>query len=88
MFRRFGDEKPDIEYPCAWSYRLIARSAEVIEAAVRRVVGSSDYRLDASNTSATGRYVAVRLTVVVRDEEHRLEIGRRLKADDAILYVL
>lgn len=88
MFRRFGDEKPVIDYPCAWSYRLIGRSAEVVEAAVRRIVAGTDYRLDSSNTSATGKYVAVKLTVVVQHEGHRLEIGRRLKADDAILYVL
>lgn len=85
---RFGDEKPLIDYPCAWSYRLIGRSAEAIEAALRGIVGESDYRIDASNTSRTGKYVALRLTVVVQHEAHRLEIGRRLKAQDAILYVL
>jgi putative lipoic acid-binding regulatory protein len=85
---RLGDEKPRIDYPCAWSYRLIGRTAASIEAVLERVVGHSDYRVDRSNTSATGKYVALRLTVVVQHEEQRLEIGRRLKAEDAILYVL
>lgn len=86
--QRFGDKKPQIDYPCAWSYRLIGRSAASIEAVLERLVGHSDYRVDRSNTSTTGKYVALRLTVVVQHEEQRLALGRRLKAEDAILYVL
>ena len=68
----------EIEYPCRWGYRIIGTSREAIRAAIDEVVGDAEHSLDLSNTSASGKYVAFRLEVLVRDEGHRLGIYEAL----------
>ncbi len=81
-------EKPEIIYPCPWGYRLIGTSETEIRAAVARAVGDAAHELELSNTSAQGRYVAMKLTVQVQDEDQRLGIDKELNADPAIRMVL
>lgn len=88
MIRFFGDEKPHLDYPCSWSYRLIGRDEATLRSAVAGVVEADEYRIVPSHKSRTGRYVSMRLTLTVRDEAHRISLFEDLKASRATLYVL
>ena len=79
---------PLFEYPCPWSYRIIGTSETVIRELVRDILGDAAYEIERSASSRTGRYVALRLSLVVRDEEERLSIYRRLGSDATVRYVL
>ena len=79
--------RPHIEYPCAWSYRLIGASEASLREAVRDVLGAPA-ALTQGRASGRGRYVSATLTVQVRDEPHRLAVFEALAAHEAVVYVL
>ena len=81
-------EKPVIHYPCPWSYRIIGTHEGLMRMAIRALVGEDAYDLERGNTSRTGKYVSLKLTLTVRDEAHRLGIARTLLREDVIRYVL
>lgn len=83
-----GDRTPDIDYPCSWTYRLIGESQQEIRALVTEILGDSDHELEHSHDSRNGRYVSLKLTLVVRNDMHRLMLYRRLSGCRAIKYVL
>ena len=77
--RTFGEaDRPEIEYPCRWSYKVVGESEERLRAVIRKVVGDTDHTLKLSNTSRTGKYVSLALDVLVRDEVQRRGIGQTL----------
>ena len=78
----------EIPYPCLWNYRIIGTEEEAMRALVADVAGDDSYRLVRSNRSHSGKYVALLLTLVVRDEEHRLGVFRHLADAETIRYVL
>jgi len=78
----------ELQYPREWAYRIIGTHEKLIRQLVADILAELPYELDASNASATGRYVALHLRVEVRDEAHRNEIFGRLKADEAVKVVL
>ncbi|MHC4958165.1 MAG: HP0495 family protein [Planctomycetota bacterium] len=83
-----GDQTPEIEYPCAWSYRLIGDSEPNMRGVVGRILGESEYELVVSRESRTGKYVSLKLTVVVQNDVQRLMLYRRLSQDPVVRYVL
>ncbi len=83
-----GGRGPDIEYPTRWGYRIVGTSAVALRALVQEILGEHPHTLTASRTSRSGRYVSYHLTLVVRDEAHRLEVYTRLRAAETILRVL
>ena len=81
-------DKPEIEYPCPWSFRILGTSEEIVRTVIAEIVGDEAHELHFSNTSSGGKYVALRLELEVRDEVHRLELYRRLAARNSIVAVL
>jgi len=81
-------EKPVIEYPCKWSFRVIGSDEPLMRKAVEITMGDSSYSLLVSNASKTGKYVSLNLETVVRDEGHRNQIYGDLKAAPTIKMVL
>lgn len=84
----FENQRPEIEYPCHWSYRIVGTSADSIRALVITVASESEHKLEPSNVSSGGKYVSFKLTLLVRDEAHRHEVFRTLAADDSVRHVL
>jgi len=81
-------DRPHIEYPCDWEYRVIGADAAALEAAVRGVLGDEEYALSAGNTSPKGRWRTLRVELRVRTEEHRDELHRRLREHPDVRMVL
>jgi len=80
--------KPEIRYPCRWSYKLIGKSERDLRAAVALVLADQDYDLNRSNRSRTGRYCSLALSLVVHDERERRWIGQTLHEHAAVTMVL
>ena len=81
-------QKPLIEYPCKWSFRMIGSDEPLMRKAVETTMGDSAYSLMVSNASKTGKYVSLNLETVVRDKGHRNQIYNGLKAAQPIKMVL
>jgi putative lipoic acid-binding regulatory protein len=63
--------KPEIDYPCLWTYRIIGWDEPRIRAAVTELVGGIEHRLVLARESSTGKYRTLQLEITVRDEAHR-----------------
>jgi putative lipoic acid-binding regulatory protein len=81
-------QRPEIEYPCEWSYRVIGTAEAAIRALVAEIAGDAAHALETSNVSSQGTYVSVRLTVLVVDEDHRLAIFHSLRDAECVKMVL
>lgn len=81
-------DKPEIEYPCRWSYRVIGSDESSIRAAAAEVMGQEEYGLRLSRSSSGGRYISLALEAEVATEEQRLSVYDRLCAHPAVVMVL
>lgn len=84
----FGDRRPELSYPCTWTYRLICTDAELLRSAVTALMGTSEHTLEAIGASASGRYQRLELRVHVRDEIERNDIFQALGRIEVVRFVL
>ena len=81
-------EKAEIEYPCAWNYKVIGIDVEALQNAVATVLGSQQYLLTHSRSSSSGKYQSMHLETVVDNEERRNVIFAALKNHAAVRMIL
>ncbi len=80
--------RPKIDYPCEWEYRIIAKDEEGLRRAVSEVLGAKQYTLSFSNISKGGKYISFALKTVVAAEKERNGIYVSLRKYDAIKSVI
>ena len=78
----------ELTYPREWGYRIIGSHEKLIRQLIGEVMGDLEYTLEHSRKSNEGKYVALALSVEVRDEAHRDSIFALLKAHEAVKLVL
>lgn len=81
-------EKPEIIYPCNWSYRIVGSSEEEIREALLSILKDKFYALELSNTSGKGTYVSMKLTAEVASEAERVTLFETIKALPFVKMVL
>lgn len=74
------ENKPKINYPCFWKYKLIISKDEKIENIVALVTKQKEYKLEFSNLSSNGKYQSHNLSVFVLNDKERLDIFNKLKS--------
>jgi len=84
----FEGLKAEIEYPCAWVYKIIGRREIYLRMAVAEVVGAQSHKLTFSRHSSAGKYCSMRLELLVSDEEQRISIGEALHEHPDVRFVL
>lgn len=82
------NKKPQIDYPCKWSYKIIGLSVDDMITAVEEIVINLEYDLTPSNISKKGKYFSLNITVVVPSEVVRDLIFQNLNKHPAIKYVM
>ncbi len=81
-------EKPDIEYPCPWTYKVIGMSADALKKAIATVMGEREVMITPSHTSSGGKYCSMNVEVVLEDDETRLRYYQNLKNHAAVKVVM
>jgi len=64
-------DRPEIEYPTRWTYKVIGEDESRLRAAIATIVGNREHGIDFSHASTQGKYVSLTLEVVVHDEDER-----------------
>lgn len=82
------DQKLELDYPCTWSYKLIANHEDHTKEAVFDVVCDRTHSLKHSNKSKSGKYVSMNLELLVHNEDDKNFIYEALKAHQKIKMVL
>ncbi|MDY6119920.1 MAG: DUF493 domain-containing protein [Campylobacter sputorum] len=73
------ENRPKINYPCFWKYKLIISKDEKIENIVALVTKQKEYKLEFSNLSSNGKYQSHNLSVFILNDKERLDIFNKLK---------
>ena len=81
-------DRPDIEYPCEWKYKIISQNAGDAVTSAEDAAKGFKYDITASNISKKGKYVSINLIVEVENEEERNLIFGKLENDDKVVMVL
>lgn len=82
-------EKLKLKYPCKWVYKVICEDkAKLMESLEKIFSETKEYLTDESNTSRTGKYISMNVTIIVESEEDRKEYFEKLQADPAVKMVL
>ena len=88
MESSFEGHKPEILYPCLWSYQVIGTDESLLRAAVLEVIGSARHNWKPGHVSTGGKYVSLGLELRVEDETERLSVFERLARHPAIRFVI
>jgi putative lipoic acid-binding regulatory protein len=89
-------EKPVVEYPCLWGYKVIGPQEDAMRTAVKECLdtclhpnsGDREYELGLSRSSKGGKYVSLSLNLTVQDEAERDAIFAALTGRPEILMVI
>lgn len=81
-------KKPEIEYPCEWSYKIIGSDSYAITNEISEILKDHDYQLDVSNHSRTGKFVSFNCSLEVASENERNEIFRQFLQISSVKMVI
>jgi len=80
-------EEANIDYPCEWVYKVIGSGKEPVHNAIESIIQDSEFQINASNISKTGKYQSFDVKVMVGDEAYRNKIYQAFKEHDDIKFV-
>ena len=81
-------ERPEINYPCEWGYKIIGLSEESLETAVFETIGSREYTSGKGRSSSKGKFYALTITCEVASEEDRNAIFKAFQDHSAVKMVI
>lgn len=83
-----SDKKLELQYPCAWSYKVIGFDEVSVKNAVFEIILEKPHKISHSNKSQNGKYQSFNLELIVNNENERIVIYETLKKHEAIKMVL
>lgn len=87
MIDKRDNEEISVDYPCKWIYKVIGSDKESVHNAIAGIIQDSEYHINDSNTSKTGKYLSFNVTVMVGDEAYRNKIYHAFKGHSDIKFV-
>ena len=67
-------ERPDIEYPTNWGFKLIGRDKDKLLACIKEAMGGKEHLCSLGNASRTGKFHSYNASCTVDTEEERNKI--------------
>ena len=67
-------ERPTIEYPTNWGFKLIGRDKEKLLACIKEAMGEKEHLCSLGNASRTGKFHSYNASCTVDTEEERNRI--------------
>ncbi len=87
MIDKRDNEESGIDYPCEWIYKVIGSDKESVHNAIESIIQDSEFQINISNTSKTGKYISFDIKVTVGDEAYRNKIYHAFKRHEDIKFV-
>jgi len=81
-------EKPTIDYPCEWGYKIIGTDKIKLEASVFDVVGERAYKTKAGNSSSKGKFHSLNMSCRVASQEDRDTIFKAFQDHEDVKMVI
>ena len=83
-----SSEKPKIEYPCNWSYKIIGTDVDEMITVIESATLGMEYEINSSNVSSKGNYFSLNLKVLVTSEVIRDIIFEKIESSEFVKMVL
>lgn len=83
-----GGERPEIDYPCTWNYKVIGENCTLLKDVIISTCAPAEVSISHSQTSSKGKYHSLNAELIVTSEEIRLSIYETLKNDPSVKIVL
>lgn len=80
--------RPKIDYPCEWEYRIIGLDEEELRRLVSEILKAKQYTLSFSNISKAGKYISLSLKTIVATEVKRNDMYISLRKHPAVKSVI
>ncbi len=81
------NNKPKIDYPLSWEYKLILKDKELLETIIKNVLGDKAHTVKPSKVSKKGKYTSFNLIIIVSDGSERLSIFDDFKNHKDVSFV-
>ena len=81
-------EKPQIEYPTNWGFKIIGRDKDKLKACIKEVMGDKEHLCSLGNTSRTGKFTTYNASCVVENEEERDRLFKCFQDHDDVEMVI
>jgi len=81
-------EKPEINYPTKWGFKIIGKDKEKIEDAIKEIFKDKEHSCTFSNVSKNGKFNSYNAECVVDSQEDRDALYKALNSHDDINYVI
>ena len=84
-------EKPEINYPTNWGFKLIGRDKEALLKCIKEImkeVGEKEHLCSLGNASRTGKFHSYNASCTVKSEEERNKIFKYFEAHDDVDMVI
>ena len=81
-------EKPEINYPTKWGFKVIGKDKEKVQQAIKDVMGEKSHSCKFSNSSKKGNFHSFAAECTVDSEEERDRLYKAFGKHDDVDYVL
>ena len=81
-------EKPIIEYPTQWGFKLIGRDKDALLACIKEVMGDKEHLCSIGNPSRTGKFHSYNASCTVESQEERDRIFKTFQDHDDVKIVI
>ncbi len=81
-------DKPKVDYPTRWSYRIVGSDEAAIRAHVKACMADREHELVLSRRGRGGRYLSLHLSLHLQEEAERLAIHQQVSDHEAVRFVL
>ncbi|MEA3456466.1 MAG: DUF493 domain-containing protein [Campylobacterota bacterium] len=81
-------EKPQIDYPTQWGFKLIGKDKDALQECIEEVVGDREHLSSSGNVSKNGKFHSYNTSCVVESEEERDRIFKSFQDHDDVKMVI
>ncbi len=81
-------ERPTIEYPTNWGFKLIGKDKDKLLACIKEAMGEKEHLCSLGNASRTGKFHSYNASCTVETEEERNKIFKYFEDHDDVDMVI
>ena len=81
-------EKPEINYPTKWGFKVIGKDKDKVQEAVKEIMGEKEHTCKFSNSTTKGNFHSYSAECTVDSEEERDNLYKAFGKHDDVHYVI
>lgn len=88
MLSNLEDKKPEITYPCEWTFKIIGTDELLIRKAVEEIIKNRTCTVESSNKSKTGKYISLSVKFTLLSEKEKNDFYSEFSKHKEIKFIL